>query len=103
MFDDSPLFTSRLTCAIVLPSLVAFLLHFQTEDRADESTALRQRVAALTDENRALEARLQILQVKLDDKDVRVKENLLDTVNKDEKIQQLQVSSYVSIWRHFCF
>ncbi|XP_076822290.1 outer dense fiber protein 2-like isoform X1 [Clavelina lepadiformis] len=61
------------------------------DDHNDEVTTLRQRISALTDENRALEARLQILHVKLDDRDVRVKETVLDTVNKDEKIQQLQL------------
>nr|CAB3264551.1 outer dense fiber protein 2-like [Phallusia mammillata] len=63
----------------------------KTEDRADETSSLRQRIVALNDENRALEARLQILQVKLDDRDVRVKETVLDTVGKDERIQQLQL------------
>ena len=57
----------------------------------DEVSALKQRIAALNEENRALEARLQILHVKLDDRDLRVKESVLDTVNKDEKLQQLQV------------
>ena len=63
----------------------------------DETSTLKQRVAALNEENRALEARLQILHVKLDDRDMRVKESVLDTVNKDERLQQLQVRALCKI------
>uniref|UniRef100_H2ZEZ2 Outer dense fiber protein 2 n=1 Tax=Ciona savignyi TaxID=51511 RepID=H2ZEZ2_CIOSA len=63
----------------------------KTEDHSSETATLRQRIAALSDENRALEARLNIMHVKLDDRDTRVKETVLDTATKDEKIQILQL------------
>lgn len=63
----------------------------KAEDRTDESESLRQKLAASQDINRALEARIEILHAKLDDRDSQVKENALDNVNKDEKIQQLKL------------
>ncbi|XP_078495501.1 outer dense fiber protein 2-like isoform X2 [Ciona intestinalis] len=63
----------------------------KAEDYSSETAMLRQRIAALSDENRALEARMDIMHVKLDDRDTRVKESVMDTVNKDERIQILQL------------
>lgn len=57
----------------------------------DDVGSLKHKLISLSDENRALEARLDIMHAKLDDKDVVLRESAVQKADKDENIQTLQL------------
>lgn len=57
----------------------------------DDVGSLRQKIITLSDENRALESRIDIMHTKLDDKDVVLRESAVQKADKDENIQTLHL------------
>lgn len=66
-------------------------MQLQAEFQEDDTETFRQRLSALKDENRALEARLDIVHTKLNDRDNVLRESAVQKADKDENIQTLQV------------
>ncbi|XP_077968722.1 outer dense fiber protein 2-like [Styela clava] len=61
------------------------------EMQSDDVDSLRQNIATLKDENRALMARLDIVNTNLNDRDNVLRESAIDRADKDENIQTLQL------------
>lgn len=73
------------------------------DEQTDQGSVLKQKMGALSDENRALEARMDIFRTKLDDRDHDMRESAIDRMNRDEDLQSLQVcSSFLSDAFMFC-
>ena len=70
-----------------------FLLIIQAEDRLDESQVAQLKLSSIHDEKRALDAKVEILMERLNDKQDRMKRSENEMNEKHQQIVQLEVST----------